>query len=125
MPELKTLYDQGHLAVVANVGPLTRWPTTKALYRSNPVYRPYQLFSHSDQQSAWMARRSDVPSIAGWGGLTADAVAGLNTGTSFPSSLSLAGNNQFNVGQAVKALNVAPAPTALNAIFPLTASQRT
>jgi uncharacterized protein (DUF1501 family) len=119
MPEMKALYDAGHLAVVANVGPMTRWPTTKALYRSNPVYRPYQLFSHSDQQSAWMAPRSDVPSITGWGGLTADAVASLNTGTSFPSSLSLAGNNQFNVGQAVRALNVAPAPTALNAIFPL------
>jgi uncharacterized protein (DUF1501 family) len=119
MPELKTLFDQGKLAVVANVGPLTRWPTTKALYRTNPAYRPYQLFSHSDQQSSWMARRSDVVTKEGWGGLTADALTSLNTGTSFPSSLSLTGNNQFNIGQTVKALNVAPAPTALNAIFPL------
>jgi uncharacterized protein (DUF1501 family) len=119
MVELKVLFDQGKLAVVSNVGPLTRWPTTKALYNSNAQYRPYQLFSHSDQQSSWMAPRSDQKTITGWGGLTADAVSGLNTGTSFPASLSLSGNNQFNVGQATKPLNVAAAPTALNQIFPL------
>jgi len=118
MPELKALFDQGKLALVTNVGPLTQ-PTTKAQYQSNAAFRPYQLFSHSDQQSAWMAPRSDVTTIPGWGGLTADVVAGLNTGTAFPASLSLAGNNQFNLGQATRPLNVAPAPTALNAIFPL------
>lgn len=119
MPELKALFDQGKLAVVANVGPLTRWPTTKALYRSDAAYRPYQLFSHSDQQSSWMAPRSDQKTTAGWGGLTADAVASLNTGTVFPPVCSLAGNNQFNVGQLTKPLSAAPAPTALNQIFPL------
>ena len=119
MPELKGLFDQGKLAVVANVGPLTRWPTTKALYNSNSAYRPYQLFSHSDQQSSWMAPRSDLKTTVGWGGLTADAVASLNTGTVFPPVCSLAGNNQFNVGQASRPLSAAPAPTALNQIFPL------
>jgi uncharacterized protein (DUF1501 family) len=119
MPELQTLFNTGKLAVVANVGPLTRWPTTKALYNSNSAYRPYQLFSHSDQQSTWMAAQSDKTTITGWGGLTIDAVASLNTGTSFPASLSLQGNNQFNIGLTQKALNVAPAPTALNQIFPL------
>ncbi|MEO8055692.1 MAG: DUF1501 domain-containing protein [Acidobacteriota bacterium] len=118
MPELKTLFDQGKLAVVPNVGPLTR-PTTKAQYQSNAAYRPYQLFSHSDQQSSWMAPQSDAKSIYGWGGRVIDMVSDLNTGTSFPASISLQGNNQFNVGQTQKALNVAPAPTALNAIFPL------
>ncbi len=118
MPELKALFDQGRLAFVTNVGPLNQ-PTTKAQYQSNSAYRPYQLFSHSDQQSTWMAARADVHTIPGWGGLVCDAVANFNTGTSFPSSLSLQGNNQFNIGQTVRPLNVAPAPTALNQIFPL------
>jgi uncharacterized protein (DUF1501 family) len=118
MSGLKALFDQGKLAVVTNVGPLTQ-PTTKAQYRSNAAFRPYQLFSHSDQQSSWMAPRSDAKSIYGWGGRTIDAVTDLNTGTSFPASLSLSGNSQFCVGQTGKALNVAAAPTALNAIFPL------
>ena len=30
-------------------------------------------------------------------------MASLNTGTAFPSSLSLAGNNQFNLGQTIEA----------------------
>ncbi|MEO8198666.1 MAG: DUF1501 domain-containing protein, partial [Thermoanaerobaculia bacterium] len=118
MPELKALFDQGKLAVVPNVGPLTQ-PTTKAQYRANAAFRPYQLFSHSDQVSSWMAPRSDMKTTVGWGGLTADAVASLNTGTSFPPVCSLAGNNQFNIGQLTKPLSAAPAPTALNAIFPL------
>jgi uncharacterized protein (DUF1501 family) len=46
-------------------------------------------------------------------------VSSLNTGTAFPPVISLAGNNQFNVGQVTKPINAAPAPTALNAIFPL------
>ena len=118
MPELRALFDAGKLAVVSNVGPLTQ-PTTKAQYRSNAAFRPYQLFSHSDQQSSWMAPQSDAKSIYGWGGRTLDAVADLNTGTSFPAALSLSGNSQFCIGQTGKALNVASAPTALNAIFPL------
>jgi uncharacterized protein (DUF1501 family) len=118
MPELKALWDQGHLAVVTNVGPLTR-PTDKSHYQTNGAYRPYQLFSHSDQQSSWMAPQSDVKSIYGWGGRVVDQVSSLNTGTSFPATLSLAGNNQYVISQTGKPLNVAPAPTALNAIFPL------
>jgi len=119
MPELKGIFDAGDLAVVANVGPLTRWPTTKALYQSNAAYRPYQLFSHSDQQSSWQAPRSDVKATVGWGGLTADSLVSLNTGTVFPTVVSLAGNSQFNVGQATRPVIAAPAPTALNQIFPL------
>ena len=56
MTGLKALFDSGKLAVVANVGPLTQYQTTKALYNSNAAYRPYQLFSHSDQQSAGWPR---------------------------------------------------------------------
>ena len=118
MPELKTLFDQGKLAVVANVGPLNK-PTTKTQYNADATFRPYQLFSHSDQQSVWMSPRADVKTLVGWGGLTADAVVSLNTGTSFPAVTSVAGNNQFNVGAVTKPVIAAPAPTALNAIFPL------
>lgn len=118
MPELKALFDQGKLAVVPNVGPLNK-PTTKAQYNADASFRPFQLFSHSDQVSSWMSPRADAKTLVGWGGLTADAVASFNTGTSFPPVVSLAGNSQFNVGAATKPVNAAPAPTALNAIFPL------
>ncbi|MEO5957796.1 MAG: hypothetical protein ABIR80_01650, partial [Opitutaceae bacterium] len=46
---LKAMFDQGRLAVMANVGTLA-YPLTKAQYTSNSVPRPMQLFSHNDQQ---------------------------------------------------------------------------
>lgn len=118
MTGLKALFDSGKLAIVSNVGPLTQ-PTTKAQYQSNAAYRPYQLFSHSDQQSTWMAARSDVKTKLGWGGLAADNQVSLNGASAYPPVTSLAGNNQFNLGQITKPLGAAPAPTALNSILAL------
>ena len=118
MTGLKALFDSGKLAVVSNVGPLTQ-PTTKAQYLGNAAFRPYQLFSHSDQQSTWMAARSDVKSKLGWGGLTADNQLSHNGASAFPPVTSLAGNSQFNLGQVTKPLGAAPAPTALNQILVL------
>ncbi len=118
MTGLKALFDSGKLAVVANVGPLTQ-PTSKAQYQGSAAFRPYQLFSHSDQQSSWMARRSDVSSKLGWGGLTADNQVSQNGSSAYPPVTSLAGNNQFNLGQITKPLGAAPAPTALNQILAL------
>src|SRR5574339_100190 len=50
LTSFKSLYDQGKLAVVANVGPLVV-PTTLAQYRGRSVPLPPKLFSHNDQQS--------------------------------------------------------------------------
>ena len=86
--------------------------------RTRPTARTSSSRTATSSPRGWRAARTSQTND-GWGGLTADALASLNTGTSFPSSLSLAGNNQFNIGQTIKSLNVAPAPTALNAIFPL------
>jgi uncharacterized protein (DUF1501 family) len=118
MTGLQGLWNSGKVAVVANVGPLTQ-PTTKLQYKTNAAFRPYQLFSHSDQQSLWMATRADQKTNLGWGGLSADNQLALNGGSAFPPITSLAGNNQFNKGQITKPLGAAPAPTALNQILVL------
>jgi uncharacterized protein (DUF1501 family) len=118
MTGLRNLWNLGKVAVVANVGPLTQ-PTTKNQYKTNPAFRPYQLFSHSDQQSLWMATRADLKTNLGWGGLSADNQVSFNGGSAFPPVTSLAGNNQFNKGLVTKPLGAAPAPTALNQILVL------
>ncbi len=118
MTGLATLFTAGKVGVVANVGPMTQ-PTTKAQYQGNAAFRPYQLFSHSDQQSSWMSRRSDIQTNVGWGGLAADDQVSLNGASAYPPVTSLAGNNQFNLGQVTKPLGAAPAPTALNSILAL------
>jgi uncharacterized protein (DUF1501 family) len=67
---LASLFGQGRLAVVANMGPLVQ-PTTKAQYLSRSVALPPKLFSHNDQQSFWMSSMAEGAS-SGWGGRIGD-----------------------------------------------------
>src|SRR4051812_40257332 len=45
--DLRTLYNEGKLALMFNTGTLI-YPLTRALYTSSSSKRPPQLFSHSD-----------------------------------------------------------------------------
>ncbi len=96
--ELQSLYNQGNVAVLANVGTLSA-PLTRAKYLSGgPV--PDDLFSHSSQQAEWQSavvKMADPASQTGWGGRMADAIASLNA-TSFPPSISTAGLTLFQTG---------------------------
>lgn len=71
MSEMKSLYDAGDLAFVANVGSLLQ-PTDIADYQ-NRVDLPLGLFSHSDLQRHWQTSMPQSRSAAtGWGGRVAD-----------------------------------------------------
>jgi len=50
LPELQALFNQKHLAVLANVGTLVR-ATTRTQFRGGQVTVPQNLFSHEDQQA--------------------------------------------------------------------------
>src|SRR5690606_2624858 len=63
---LKPLFDQEHLAVLLNIGPL-HGPTTKADFELNRSLPP-KLFSHNDQQAVWQSSQPEGAS-AGWGGI--------------------------------------------------------
>ena len=97
MPELKTLYDAGKLAVVTNVGPLVM-PMSQTDYVGNTKPKPYALFSHSDQVQAWQSGRADIKISTGWGGRSADAVATCNAGSGFPTITSISGQSTFAIG---------------------------
>ena len=99
---LKTLWDQGRLAVQLNVGPLIK-PTTLAQYQStnrtlNPL--PPKLFSHNDQQSIWQSNGSEGSTI-GWGGRLGDiALANSsNNPNSLLTCISASGNAVFVAGR--------------------------
>ncbi|CAG0959084.1 hypothetical protein BURK2_00629 [Burkholderiales bacterium] len=89
---LQTLFNEGKMAIVANVGTLVQ-PITKAQYV--PGLIPTSLYSHSDQQVQWQSSISDSISRTGWGGRIADAMAGSNAGSPFPTVTSLAGTALF------------------------------
>ncbi|HBJ86747.1 MAG TPA: hypothetical protein DDZ88_23405 [Verrucomicrobiales bacterium] len=105
--ELQTLFGEGKLAAVMNVGTLVR-PTTRAQFLANPTfYRPPQIFSHSDQVTQWQTSIPDQPPITGWGGRVADILNSMaNPAGNISMSVSLNGNNTFEIGNLVSQYHV-------------------
>ena len=97
---LKTIWDQGKLAILANVGPLVV-PTTKTQYTNLSVPLPPKLFSHNDQQSVWQSS-SPEGARSGWGGRIGDLFATQNTNTIFTCN-SITGSAVFLAGNTVAA----------------------
>ncbi len=100
MPELKSLFDQGKFALLANVGTLA-YPLTQAQYNNGSVPRPLQLFSHNDQQVEWMSSIPDKAFSSGWGGRVADLTNAFNANPRISMSITLNGQNSFQVGKSV------------------------
>lgn len=95
---VKTIYDAGKAAVLANVGTLVV-PTTMAQYRARSVPLPPSLFSHNDQQSVWQTyngRREGAR--VGWGGRAGDLFASANQYQNF-TCVSASGTAVFLSGQ--------------------------
>jgi uncharacterized protein (DUF1501 family) len=99
---IKPLFDQGQVALLANVGPLAV-PITKAQWnRGHPtVAVPSQLTSHSDQTGAWQTGLPDRVSETGWMGRVGDLTAATyNPGSGVSMAMSVAGNNMLQAGDS-------------------------
>jgi len=88
---LQPLYDQGRLAMIANVGTLIE-PTSKEQYENNEVQLPSQLFSHSDQAIQWQQLQGRGRGEAGWGAKATDILSTFQE-RDYLTSISLAGSN--------------------------------
>ena len=101
MPGVKTMFDAGRCAIVANVGTLVR-PTTKLMYETVPsTLLPPELFSHSDQSVLWQTPAANVSSRTGWGGRLADIYRSSNPNQVLSMNVSLNGDNVFQAGVQV------------------------
>jgi uncharacterized protein (DUF1501 family) len=98
MPGVRSLFQSGSCAVVANVGPLIE-PVTKAQYQQGIARLPPQLFSHNDQTRQWCTLRGRRQLRSGWAGRIADALAGDLSGQQLATNVSLSGNTVFQAGQ--------------------------
>ena len=99
---IKPLFDQGRMALLANVGPLAV-PITKAQWNDGRplVAVPAQLTSHSDQTGAWQTGLPDRPSETGWLGRIGDlTAAAYNPGSGVSIAMSMAGNNIMQAGDS-------------------------
>jgi uncharacterized protein (DUF1501 family) len=110
---LRTLYDAGRCAVVANVGTLDR-PVTRADFDAG-VNLPSKLFSHNDQQSIWQSL-SPEGARSGWGGRLGDLLMSANQYPVF-TALSATGNAVFLTGSNVTQYQVgADGPVTVDAL---------
>jgi len=107
------LFNQGHAAVLANVGSLVE-PLTLASYQNRSGVRPAQLFSHNSQQELWQVSTADATGRIGWGGRVADVLqsCGANPDATVSMNISLAGSNYFLRGNQVSPYATAPGGAA-------------
>jgi uncharacterized protein (DUF1501 family) len=103
--QLQTLFGTGKLALLFNTGTLVH-PMTRAQYQSGSVQKPPQLFSHADQVTQWQTSVPDQPALTGWGGRCADLLDAVQPGAPVSLSVTLAGANTFEVGNAVSQYSV-------------------
>ncbi len=110
MPELQALYNQGHVAVLANVGMLVK-PTLYANQSQSNFPLPLQLRSHADQVVQMQTGQPDASMNTGWGGRCVDTMQAnynYNAGTSFPTSISMEAPALFCSGNVVQGTMLQP-----------------
>jgi uncharacterized protein (DUF1501 family) len=122
---LKSIWENGHLAVQLNVGPLIV-PTTITQYKTKAVPLPPKLFSHNDQTSIW---QSGMPegAVSGWGGRIGDLLESNNSKSTF-TSISANRNAVFLSGQNISQYQIStsgavPIKGIVNPLFGSTACQ--
>lgn len=99
---LRSLYEAGQAAILANVGPLVR-PITKAEYASGAGL-PAKLYSHNDQASTWQSLAPEG-ARSGWGGRMGDILMSANAHPVF-TAVSASGNAVFLSGSSVSQYQV-------------------
>lgn len=111
LAQMRGLFQQNHVAVVANVGALVE-PLTRADYMGRARRRPANLFSHSDQQQQWQTADLSGFGTTGWGGRVADRVqSAYNTGALYPPITTVAGTAIFCTGNQTQPFALVPNTT--------------
>jgi uncharacterized protein (DUF1501 family) len=107
LPDVQSLFNSGHAAIVANVGTLTQ-PTTRAQFLASQNL-PSNLFSHPDQQEEWQNAAADGSTPTGWAGRISDALTGTyNPSATIPMITSVAGDTLFCNGISTTPVSVSP-----------------
>ena len=110
MPEMQALYNQGQLAILANVGMLVQ-PTSYAQFSSPGYPLPLNLRSHADQVVQMQTGVPNASGSTGWGGRTLDLMEfsyAYNSTTGFPVSISMDSPALFCAGSIVQNVMLQP-----------------
>jgi len=102
---MQSLYNQGQVAFLSNVGTLVEPTSTQALHNGTAKL-PLGLFSHSDQISQWQTALPDIRANSGWGGRIADRLSTHNSNKRISMSISTSGSNEFQAGQTTDSFSI-------------------
>jgi len=111
LPELQQLFNQKHLAILANAGTLIG-PVTKQQVQNGSAPLPDNLLSHLDQQLQMQSAQlsyGQLPQV-GWGARVVQVpnIKALNASAMVPANISLDGENVFVDGDTARPAIVPP-----------------
>ncbi len=117
MPDVRDLFDQGHLSFMANIGTLIEPIANKTEYDSGLKKIPLGLYSHSDQIMQWQTSIPQDRSAVGVGGRMADLLQSMNSIDGISMNISLDGKNRFQAGNTVVEYSIDNNANATNIAF--------
>jgi uncharacterized protein (DUF1501 family) len=97
MPGIQSLFSQGKVAIVCNVGNLFE-PVTSSQVLANPAVAPSGLFDHFQQQTWAQNLRND--NTQGWGNSLGKQIQGFNSGPLIPMLMGMVNDSPFLKGGA-------------------------
>jgi uncharacterized protein (DUF1501 family) len=107
LADLAPLYTAGKMAALFNVGTLLQPFKTVAEYKASPRdAKPFNLFSHSDQQREWQSAIASGVPRSGWGGRIADKLSVINGNGPVPMVISASGGSLFMSGVSTSPLTI-------------------
>lgn len=124
MWDVKELFNQGNVALVANVGTLVEPLVDYNDYQNSLKLKPAGLFSHSDQQHHWQTSVPQNRDALGWGGRLAEKMLHLNSNKNVSMNISLAGRNTFQAGENILEYTISNSNNGAQAIQDLTGNNR-
>ena len=108
LSQFQSMYVDGNLSVVSNVGPLLG-PTVQADV-GNIALLPESLFAHNTQQKLWQNAAGNISGNGafGWGGAMGVELAECNSDAKVPGMLSAAGSNTWQTSRDGKYIALSP-----------------
>jgi uncharacterized protein (DUF1501 family) len=108
MPAVRSLFEAGKAAFVANVGTLIEPVENRTQVEQSLKRLPLGLYSHSDQLEQWQTSIPHGRSGIGWGGRMADLLKDLNGNPVVPMQVSLDGSNTWQTGNTTAEYAITP-----------------
>jgi len=99
LPNMQSLYSNGDLAFLSNVGSLVE-PTLKENFVAGNACLPLGLFSHADEIAHWQTSTPFKREKIGWAGRMADVLGAMNSMSNISMNISLSGTNLYQTGNS-------------------------